>query len=65
MECADDMSDESDYFQDTVFVADQRLSSRKYGARGNIQKSALLPSDAEQMLRVRVSMSHAGPNLSV
>ena len=44
------MSDESDSFQDTVLVADERLSSSTYGACGSVDKSALLPSDAEQML---------------
>ena len=58
MECAGDMSDEIDYVQDTVPVADERLSSSAYGARGSEDKSALLQSDAEQMLRVRKSMAH-------
>ena len=58
MQCAHDISDESDSFEDTVPVADQHLSHSKYGARGTPVQSALLPSDAEQMLRVRFSMPH-------
>ena len=65
MECAHDMSDESDYCEDIVPVADQRLSSSKYGSRGSVQQSALLPSDAEQMLRVRMSMPHARQSMPV
>ena len=50
MGCAHDISDESESFEDTVPVADQRLSSSKYGARGSVQQSALLPSDAVLLL---------------
>ena len=41
-----------DDFQDTAPVADEYLSSSTFGARGNIAQSLLLPSDADQMLRV-------------
>ena len=37
-------------------VVDQHFSSSKYGARGSTEQSLLLPSDAEQMLRVCLSM---------
>ena len=47
---------DNDHFKDTVPVADQYLSSSKYGARGSTEQSLLLPSDAEQMLRLRLSM---------
>ena len=60
MECADDMSDESDSFQDAVPIPDHSLASSKFGVRGSAQKSPLLPSDAEQMLRVHKSVAHAG-----
>ena len=59
-ECADDMSDGSGCFQDIVSLPDHALASSTFGARGSVQKSSLLPSDAEQMLRVRKSMAHAG-----
>ena len=60
MECADDMSDGSDFFQDTAPLPDHALVSSNFGVRGSVQKSSLLPSDAEQMFRVRTSMAHAG-----
>ena len=56
MECNHDSCRDSDDFKDTVPVADEHLSSSKFGARGSIEQSLLLPSDAEQMLRVRLSM---------
>ena len=56
MECNHDGCSNSDDFQDTMPVADPRLSFSRYGARGRIAKSLLLPSDAEQMLRVRLSI---------
>ena len=37
-------------------VADTRVSISKFGARGSIAVSSLLPSDAEQMLRVHLSL---------
>ena len=60
MECADDMSDGSDSVQETVPLPDHALASSTFGVRGSVQKSSLLPSDAEQMFRVRKSMAHAG-----
>ena len=65
MECAGDMSDERDSFQEAVPVDVERFPASTYGERGNLDKSALLPSDAEQMLRVRKSMAHTGLLLSV
>ena len=50
MECNQDFVVDAGDFQDTVPVADEHLSSSKYGARGSIDQSLLLPSDAEQML---------------
>ena len=65
MECVDDMSDGSDSFQDTVPIPDHSLISSQCGVRGSVQKSSLLPSDAEQLLRVRKSMAHAGHRVCV
>ena len=59
MECNHEVCSDSDDFQDTVPVADPRLSSSRYGARGSIAMSLLLPSDAEQMLRVRLPISQS------
>ena len=56
MECNHDSCSDSEDFQDTVPIAGPRLSSSRYGVRGSITMSSLLPSDAEQMLRVRLSM---------
>ena len=56
MECKQDSVAEADDFQDTVPVADEHLSSSKFGALGSIEQSLLLPSDAEQMFRVRLSI---------
>ena len=55
MECNHDLCSDSDDVQDTVPVADPRLSFSRCGARGSIAKSLLLPSDSEQMLRVCLS----------
>ena len=63
MECAHEIYDDSDSFEDTVPVADQTSSSSKYGAHGGVEQSALLPSDAAQMLRVRMSMPHTRQSL--
>ena len=65
MECVDDMSDGSDYFQDTVPLPDHVSASSMFGVRGSVQKSSLSPSDAERMLRVRNSMAHAGHRVCV
>ena len=65
MECADDMSDGSDSFQDTVPLPDHALASSNFWVRGRVQKSSLLPSDAEHMLRVCKSMAHAGHRVPV
>ena len=62
IECNHDGCSDSDDFQDTVPVADPRLSFSRYGARGSIAKSLLLPSDAEQMLRVRLSIPQPTDN---
>ena len=56
MECNHDSCNGSDDFQDAVPIAEPRLSSSRYGVRGSIATSSLLPSDAEQMLRVCLSM---------
>ena len=58
MECIDSASEDCDLFQDTVPVHDVCLPSSKYCARGTLDNSSLLPSDAEQSLRVRKSMAH-------
>ena len=57
MECNHSACSDSDDFEDTVPVADTRVSISKFGARGSIAVSSLLPSDAEQLLRVRSSMA--------
>ena len=36
-----------------------------FGVRGSVQKSSLLPSDAEQLLHVRNSMARAGHRVRV
>ena len=64
-ECADDMSDGSDFVQDAVLLPDHVLVPSNFGMRGSVQKSSLLPSDAGQMLRVRNSMAHAGQRACV
>ena len=56
MECNHEDCSDSDDFEDTVPVVDPRLSFSRYGARGSIAKSLLLPSDAEQMLRALLSI---------
>ena len=56
MECNQDLFVDTNDVKDTMPVADEHLSSSKYGARGSIDQSLLLPSDAEQMLRVRLSL---------
>ena len=57
-----DVSVDINNFKGTAPVADEHLSFSKYGARGSIDKSLLLPSDAEQMLRVRLSMPQSREN---
>ena len=63
MECTHDYFSDNDCFEDIILVADKHLSSSKYGARGSARQSTLLPSDAEQMLRVRLPMSHSSVSL--
>ena len=59
LECTHDSSSDKDSSEDTVPIPDKHLSSSEYGARGSVLQSALLPSDAEWMLRVRLPMSHS------
>ena len=58
-ECKHDLFADVDDFQDTAPVADEYFSSSTFAARGNIAQSLLLPSDADQMLGVRMSMSRS------
>ena len=48
-----------------VLIPGNYLASSQFGVRGCVQMSSLLPSDAEQMLRVRKSMAHAGHRVCV
>ena len=59
MKCKQDCFADVDNFQDAVPVAYEYVSSSTFGARGSIAQSVLLPSDADQMLRVRTSMSRS------
>ena len=65
MECGDDMSNGSDYLQDTAPLPDHVLASSNFGVRGSVQKCSLLPSDPEHMLRVRNPMAPAGHRVCV
>ena len=60
-----DYSSDNDSFEYGIHVVDKHLSSSRYGACGSALQSALLPSDAEQMLRVRLSMSHSRESMPV
>ena len=58
MECVDSTyNSDGDSFEDTVPVHELCALSSKYGARRTFDKSALLPSDVEQLLRVHKSMA--------
>ena len=58
METVDQTLNDDDTCEDTFSVADWCTSSSKYGGRGALVASSLLPSDAEQLLRVRKSMAY-------
>ena len=57
METVDPTLNEDDISEDTAPVAQLCTSSSKHGARGALDASSLLPTDAEQLLRVRKSMA--------
>ena len=58
METVDPSLNDDDHFEDAIPVACLCTSSSKWGARGSFDASSLLPSDAEQLLRVRKPMAY-------